>query len=104
VCCAVLAMCAGRCTAASAPLPAAARRCHQLLLRHAGGTTFCEWKGEATYWDVTTPGGQTAKRRWAHAKGGTELGGTGMQGVRRLPRAQAPARSASLIWCVTFIW
>ena len=22
------------------------------MLRHAGGGSFCEWKGSATYWDV----------------------------------------------------
>ena len=46
----------------------------------AGGTTFCEWKGEATYWDVTMPGGQTVKRRSAKAG----RGGAGMQCRGRL--------------------
>ncbi|PSC74539.1 DUF427-domain-containing protein isoform A [Micractinium conductrix] len=37
-----------------------------LLTRSQGGATFCEWKGSATYWDVTA-GGQTAKRRvWSY--------------------------------------
>ena len=29
----------------------------------AGNSTMCEWKGRASYWDVTA-GGQAARRRW----------------------------------------
>ena len=33
-----------------------------LISKSAGGSTFCEWKGSATYWDVTA-GGKTVQRR-----------------------------------------
>ncbi|GAB4813212.1 hypothetical protein N2152v2_000258 [Parachlorella kessleri] len=37
-----------------------------LVSKSAGGSTFCEWKGSATYWDVTV-GGKTVQRRvWSY--------------------------------------
>lgn len=33
----------------------------------AAGSTFCEWKGAATYWDLVPPGGQAVERvAWSY--------------------------------------
>lgn len=36
-------------------------------LRPAGRRTFCEWKGEASYFDVIVPGRTEAAAAWAYA-------------------------------------
>ena len=57
----------------------------------SGGTTFCPWKGNASYWDIKNAGGQTATRRWecvmeCPGERGTvaEQLGQGLQGAARL--------------------
>lgn len=32
------------------------------LLREASGSSYCEWKGAARYWDVTLPSGETFRQ------------------------------------------
>lgn len=36
------------------------------LLEKASGTSFCEWKGQATYWDVIVDGEKAAKAAWSY--------------------------------------
>ena len=36
------------------------------LLEKASGTSFCEWKGQATYWNVIVNGAKTAKAAWSY--------------------------------------
>jgi uncharacterized protein (DUF427 family) len=36
------------------------------LLEKASGTSFCEWKGQATYWNVTVDGKKTTKPAWSY--------------------------------------
>lgn len=37
------------------------------ILRRANGTTFCEWKGSATYWDVIVAGSVLERVGWSYA-------------------------------------
>lgn len=37
------------------------------LLVAASGTSLCEWKGAASYWDVVTPEARYAKVGWSYA-------------------------------------
>lgn len=37
------------------------------LLRQAGGSSFCEWKGVATYWDVVIDGVTLSRAGWSYA-------------------------------------
>ena len=34
----------------------------------AQGTSYCEWKGQATYYDVHVPGAQALRAAWAYPK------------------------------------
>lgn len=37
------------------------------VLEPATGRSFCEWKGEAVYWTIRSPGGRTAERAaWSY--------------------------------------
>ena len=36
------------------------------VLRPAGGTSFCEWKGQAVYYDVVAGGKVAARSAWAY--------------------------------------
>lgn len=38
------------------------------LLTPAQGRTFCEWKGVASYWDVTSSGVTARRAAWSYAK------------------------------------
>jgi len=38
----------------------------QGVLRHADGTSFCEWKGTARYFDVVTDGQSAVKAAWSY--------------------------------------
>lgn len=46
----------------------------QLLKDSPSGSTFCEWKGSATYWDVFAEG-QTVRRRCAYFRDSSRLPG-----------------------------
>lgn len=35
-------------------------------LQRSDATSYCEWKGQATYWDVVTPGGRIPAAVWAY--------------------------------------
>jgi len=35
-------------------------------LEPAAGASHCEWKGQATYWDVVVPGGRIAQAAWSY--------------------------------------
>ncbi len=37
------------------------------VLRRAAGTSFCEWKGVAEYWDVVIGGAALARAGWSYA-------------------------------------
>ena len=37
------------------------------VLRPIVGTTFCEWKGVATYYDLVTPGATASRVAWTYA-------------------------------------
>ena len=37
------------------------------MLRPAAGTSFCEWKGEATYFDLVTPARTATRAAWTYA-------------------------------------
>ena len=37
------------------------------VLRPVAGTTFCEWKGVATYFDLVTPTSTAARAAWTYA-------------------------------------
>jgi len=39
---------------------------HKDHLRKAEGSSFCEWKGRATYWDVITPDAVIPKAGWSY--------------------------------------
>ena len=36
------------------------------VLRTVGGTTFCEWKGEASYYDLVTPEATASRAAWTY--------------------------------------
>jgi uncharacterized protein (DUF427 family) len=36
------------------------------VLRPVGGTTYCEWKGVATYYDVVTPSREAPRAAWTY--------------------------------------
>ncbi len=36
------------------------------LLRAAAGTSYCEWKGEARYWDLVTPKASLPRVAWSY--------------------------------------
>ena len=36
------------------------------VLRRAGGTSFCEWKGAARYWDIVTENGVLERVGWSY--------------------------------------
>ncbi|GGD55295.1 hypothetical protein GCM10011411_14100 [Aurantiacibacter arachoides] len=36
------------------------------VLRRAAGSSFCEWKGAAVYWDVITDGAVLARVGWSY--------------------------------------
>lgn len=36
------------------------------VLRRAEGSSFCEWKGHAIYWDVVTPSGVLRRVGWSY--------------------------------------
>jgi uncharacterized protein (DUF427 family) len=38
------------------------------FLEKATGSSFCEWKGSATYWNVVTPNQTKAKAAWSYYK------------------------------------
>lgn len=38
------------------------------VLRPTGGSTFCEWKGHATYFDLVVPGRTAARAAWTYAE------------------------------------
>ena len=38
------------------------------VLRPAGGSSFCEWKGDASYLDVVTPARTAARAGWTYAR------------------------------------
>src|SRR5215218_10538760 len=40
--------------------------CDLSLLEHAPGASFCEWKGHATYWDVTVDGDTMPRTAWSY--------------------------------------
>lgn len=39
----------------------------QEKLRRANGSSFCEWKGRAAYWDVITPDSTVLKAGWSYS-------------------------------------
>lgn len=38
------------------------------VLRDAPGTSWCEWKGQASYFDLVTPGRVAAKAAWSYPR------------------------------------
>ena len=36
------------------------------VLHHAGGGSWCEWKGAATYWDLVVDGRRSAAAAWSY--------------------------------------
>ena len=40
--------------------------CDRSLLSPGAGTSWCEWKGSATYWNVTTPDGTIERAIWSY--------------------------------------
>jgi uncharacterized protein (DUF427 family) len=40
----------------------------RVAIDKTGKTSFCEWKGGATYWKVDTPGGAIGNRVWSYEK------------------------------------
>jgi uncharacterized protein (DUF427 family) len=38
------------------------------LLERRAGNTFCEWKGQASYYDVVTPEGRIPRAAWSYAR------------------------------------
>jgi uncharacterized protein (DUF427 family) len=38
------------------------------VLRPVGGTTYCEWKGVATYYDVVTPSREAPRAAWTYPR------------------------------------
>jgi uncharacterized protein (DUF427 family) len=43
------------------------------LLRRAGGSSFCEWKGRATYWDVVIDDLVMPCMGWSYASPGADF-------------------------------
>ena len=38
------------------------------LLEAVGGSSFCEWKGSASYWDVVVDGSRAGRAAWSYAR------------------------------------
>ncbi|OBK56357.1 DUF427 domain-containing protein [Mycobacterium kubicae] len=38
------------------------------VLRRAAGTSWCEWKGQATYFDLVTPGREAPRAAWTYER------------------------------------